>query len=57
MYVNKVNFHEIINDVKNNPKEYQDIARKGREVAERWTSDRFADFIYNHAKEKLNGCN
>lgn len=55
IYVDKENFSERINDFKNNVELYQEMADRGRKIAENWTSDKFADFIYNHAKEHLNG--
>ena len=54
-YIDKENFSDRIRAFKAYVDEFQCIADAGRKIAENWTSDKFADHIFNHAKEQLNG--
>jgi len=51
IYVTKENFNSTIESFKAKPSDYQSIADGGYQVALNWTAERFADFIYEHAKE------
>jgi len=51
IFVNKDNFNKAIEHFKNNITEYQRIADNGKKNAENWTADKFADYIYNHARK------
>jgi hypothetical protein len=53
IYVTKENFNETIEAFKANPAEYQPIADKGYETALNWTAEKFAEHIYQHAKERI----
>lgn len=51
IYVDKKNFAKTIEDFKHNVSACQKIADAGRDLIENnWTSEHFADFIYEHAK-------
>lgn len=50
IYVDKGNLQKVIKDFIDNISYYQSIADNGRKMAEKYTSEQFADFIYNHAK-------
>ncbi len=53
VYINKGNARKRVRDFINNISDYQPIADAGRKlILENWTSKHFADFIYNHAREK-----
>jgi len=53
--VGRENFAQLIGEFLRNPDKYQQLADAGRKQALNWTAERFADFIYNHAKERING--
>ena len=54
VYVNRDNFDDKIKEIKANPDDYQSIADAGRKLIENnWTAEKFADFIYNHAEERI----
>jgi len=54
IYVDKENFDDVIADVLKDPSAYQDVADAGRKHTEdNWTSKRFADFVYNHARKNI----
>ena len=55
-YVNKKNFKDTIEAFRHDVEQYQRVADAGRKlIEENWTADKFADFIYCHAKGKING--
>jgi hypothetical protein len=50
-YVNKKNFSDTINAFKRDVKHYRHVADAGRKLVEdNWTAEKFADYIYEHAK-------
>ena len=51
--VDKNNIEKKIKDFLNNVNDYQTIADSGRKMALNYTADKFADYIYNHAKELI----
>lgn len=51
VYINKGNAHKRVKDFLNNIEDYQKIADAGRLKAENYTSDKFAEHIYNHANK------
>jgi hypothetical protein len=52
--INRGNAREKARDFTNNVEKYQKIADAGKNlVMTKWTAGRFADFIYNHAKERI----
>ena len=53
--VDKENFDKEISYFINHVKEYQSLANKGQDlILENFTASHFADFIYNHCKDKVN---
>jgi hypothetical protein len=58
IYVNKVSFHDLIEEFKADVAAYQHIADAGRKlVEENWTARHFAEHIYKHAEGVINGSN
>lgn len=57
LYVTKGNFNKTIRDFNNSDiDEYQRIADRGRELIEnKWTAKHFANHIYSHCQEVING--
>lgn len=52
--VNKGNLNKIVEHFLENYKGYQRIADAGKKfVEDNWTAEKFADYIYNHAKERM----
>lgn len=53
IFVDKDNFDTVLADFLKDPTQYQGIADAGRKLAEsRWTSQHFANYIYNHLEEQ-----
>jgi len=53
--VTRGNYKRRVMDFLNNVGEYQKIADAGKElILNNWTSVHFANYIYNHAKERIN---
>jgi len=57
IYIDKDNFKERTQKFLNSDlREYQKIANAGRELIEqKWTAEKFADALYEHAKGIKNG--
>jgi hypothetical protein len=53
VFVNKDNFRERVEDVKNNTNTFETVAYSGRKlIEENWCAERFADFIYEHSLQQ-----